>query len=90
MRKAISIVMILIGIFFIGLSVSMRIKSFDKDDSKGLKDVSRTIMIYVSGSDLESEKEDVDNDIEDNVKFEDVEDENENDWENNSKVSVWR
>ena len=56
MRKIVSIMMILIGLFFIGLSISMRIKSFNNEDSNGLKDVSRTIMIYVAGSDLESEK----------------------------------
>ena len=56
MRKVISIIMILIGLFFIGTSISMRIKSFDKENPDGVKDVTRTIMLYVVGSDLESEK----------------------------------
>ena len=56
MRKIVSILLIVIGLFFIGTSISMRISNLNKVDPNGLKDVSRTIMLYVAPSDLESEK----------------------------------
>ena len=56
MRRVIAMLMILAGLFLIGTSISMRIKTFDNNNPEGLKDVTRTIMIYVAGSDLESEK----------------------------------
>ena len=56
MRKVVSIMMIIIGLLLIGISISMRVNTFDNYSPDGVKDVSRTIMIYVSGSDLESDK----------------------------------
>ena len=54
MRKVLSIIMILAGIVLVSASISMTVSSLEENPN-GSQDVSRTIMIYMAPSNLESE-----------------------------------
>ena len=54
MRKVLSIIMILAGIVLVSASISMTVNNLEEDPN-GPSDVSRTVMIYMAPSNLESE-----------------------------------